>query len=73
MEKLVSDDGAAYDKVVVLTAEDILPQVTWGTNPGMVTDIHGQVPDPQKLKIPTNEEPSNAPWLIWISNLIPDC
>ncbi|MEC8436347.1 MAG: 3-isopropylmalate dehydratase large subunit, partial [SAR324 cluster bacterium] len=39
-KKLVSDDGAAYDKVVVLTAEDILPQVTWGTNPGMVTDIH---------------------------------
>ena len=31
-KKLVSDDGAAYDKVVVLTAEDILPQVTWGTN-----------------------------------------
>ena len=53
-KKLVSDDGAAYDKVVVLTAEDILPQVTWGTNPGMVTDIHGQVPDPQKIE-DTNE------------------
>ena len=53
-KKLVSDDGAAYDKVVVLTAEDILPQVTWGTNPGMVTDIHGQVPDPQRIE-DTNE------------------
>ncbi len=46
---LVSDEGAAYDKVMILTAEDILPQVTWGTNPGMVTDIHGQVPDPQNI------------------------
>ena len=53
-KKLVSDDGAAYDIVVVLTAEDIVPQVTWGTNPGMVTDIHGQVPDPQKIE-DTNE------------------
>ena len=53
-KKLVSDDGAAYDKVVVLTAEDILPQVTWGTNPGMVTNIHGQVPDPQNIE-DTNE------------------
>ena len=53
-KKLVSDDGATYDKVVILTAEDILPQVTWGTNPGMVTDIHGQVPDPQKIE-DTNE------------------
>ena len=53
-KKLVSDDGAAYDKVVVLTAEDILPQVTWGTNPGMVTDIDGQVPDPQEIE-DTNE------------------
>jgi len=53
-KKLVSDDGAAYDKIVVLTAEDILPQVTWGTNPGMVTDIDGQVPDPQKIE-DTNE------------------
>ena len=46
---LVSDEGATYDKVMILTAEDILPQVTWGTNPGMVTDIHGQVPDPQNI------------------------
>ena len=53
-KKLVSDDGAAYDKIVVLTAEDILPQVTWGTNPGMVTDIDGLVPDPQKIE-DTNE------------------
>ena len=49
-KQLASDEGASYDKVVILTAEDILPQVTWGTNPGMVTDIHGQVPDPQQIE-----------------------
>lgn len=49
-KQLASDEGATYDKVVILTAEDILPQVTWGTNPGMVTDIHGQVPDPQQIE-----------------------
>ena len=49
-KQLASDEGAKYDKVVILTAEDILPQVTWGTNPGMVTDIHGQVPDPQQIE-----------------------
>ncbi len=49
-KQLTSDEGATYDKVVILTAEDILPQVTWGTNPGMVTDIHGQVPDPKQIE-----------------------
>lgn len=49
-KQLASDEGATYDKVVTLTAEDVLPQVTWGTNPGMVTDIHGQVPDPQQIE-----------------------
>ena len=49
-KQLASDEGATYDKVVILTAEDILPQVTWGTNPGMVTDIHGQVPDPKQIE-----------------------
>ncbi|MCW5605496.1 MAG: 3-isopropylmalate dehydratase large subunit, partial [Burkholderiales bacterium] len=30
---LKSDEGARFDRVVMLKAEDILPQVTWGTNP----------------------------------------
>jgi hypothetical protein len=32
-----------------LKAEDIIPQVTWGTSPGMVTDINGKVPDPKDI------------------------
>jgi 3-isopropylmalate/(R)-2-methylmalate dehydratase large subunit len=43
---LASDEGARYDTVVELDAADIKPHVTWGTSPGMVTDIDGNVPDP---------------------------
>jgi 3-isopropylmalate/(R)-2-methylmalate dehydratase large subunit len=45
---LVSDPDARFDKVVTLRAEDIEPQVTWGTSPQMVTSIDGKVPDPAK-------------------------
>jgi len=43
---LVSDPGARFDSVVTLDAAEISPQVTWGTNPQMVTTIDGKVPDP---------------------------
>jgi 3-isopropylmalate/(R)-2-methylmalate dehydratase large subunit len=43
---LPSDEGAAYDKEVVLKAEDIVPQVTWGTSPQDVLPITGIVPNP---------------------------
>ena len=45
---LVSDADAAFDEVVVLEAEDIEPQVTWGTSPEMVAPISGNVPDPEQ-------------------------
>ncbi len=47
---LKSDDGATFDSVVKLRAETMMPQVTWGTSPEMVTGIDGRVPDPEKLK-----------------------
>lgn len=43
---LHTDEGAQFDAVIELTAEDIFPQVTWGTSPEMVASIHGLVPDP---------------------------
>ncbi len=52
-KQLPSDDGATFDAVVTLQAQDILPQVTWGTSPGMVTDINGTVPDPAQMSDPT--------------------
>ena len=39
-----SDPGCSYDTVIELAAEDIEPQVTWGTSPGMVTTIGGRTP-----------------------------
>src|ERR1043166_8705431 len=37
--RLGTDDGATYDTRVTLDAANLAPQVTWGTNPGMVADI----------------------------------
>ncbi len=53
---LASDPGAEFDKRVELNAGALLPQVTWGTNPGMVTDIEGSVPDPDTLEHPAERE-----------------
>jgi 3-isopropylmalate/(R)-2-methylmalate dehydratase large subunit len=43
---LASDPGAAHDRQVVIDAGSIVPQVTWGTDPAMATDITGCVPHP---------------------------
>lgn len=51
-QKLTTDPGATYDKVVVLQASDIEPQVTWGTNPGQTVNIKGSVPDPEQMTDP---------------------
>jgi 3-isopropylmalate/(R)-2-methylmalate dehydratase large subunit len=42
--ELPSDVGAQYDKVIEIEAAKLSPFVTWGTNPGMVVPITGQVP-----------------------------
>jgi len=47
---LQSDPDAKFDAVVELDAAQIIPQVTWGTSPEMVTGIDGKVPDPDKEK-----------------------
>src|SRR6266568_1206809 len=49
-KQLCSDDGAKFDMTVELHAEQIAPQVTWGTNPGMVTSVTERVPDPHSFK-----------------------
>jgi 3-isopropylmalate/(R)-2-methylmalate dehydratase large subunit len=53
---LVSDPGAKFDKVVTLDGASILPQVSWGTNPQMVTTVDGKVPDPAQEKDPVLRE-----------------
>lgn len=43
---LVSDADAVFDQEVQMDAAAIVPQVTWGTSPEMVTTVDGRVPDP---------------------------
>ena len=43
---LPSDPDASYDRVVELDVRELAPQVSWGTNPGMVVPVDGAVPDP---------------------------
>ena len=43
---LHTDEGATFDREVEIDAGDIAPMVTWGTTPGMVTEVTGMVPDP---------------------------
>jgi 3-isopropylmalate/(R)-2-methylmalate dehydratase large subunit len=43
---LGSDEDATYDRDVEIDVRELAPQVTWGTNPAMVTSIEGAVPDP---------------------------
>jgi 3-isopropylmalate/(R)-2-methylmalate dehydratase large subunit len=45
--ELRSDEGAGFDSEIVIDAGALSPQVTWGTNPGMVTDVTSAVPDPR--------------------------
>ena len=41
---LATDEGAVYDKTVTIHADEVEPQVTWGTNPGMCVPVSGSTP-----------------------------
>lgn len=41
---LATDEGATYDQTLTIQAEEIEPQVTWGTNPGMGVPVSGSTP-----------------------------
>jgi 3-isopropylmalate/(R)-2-methylmalate dehydratase large subunit len=59
-KQLPSDPGAKYDRVLILKAEDIVPQVTWGTNPGQVAPVTAQVPDPKSMQDDTERKTAAA-------------
>ncbi len=50
--QLASDAGARFDAVHEVNIDGLGPQVTWGTNPGMVVDVNGAVPDPAAQQDP---------------------
>ena len=50
--ELRTDDDAVFDHEVEIDVAELEPQVTWGTNPGMVAPIGGTVPDPATIVDP---------------------
>ncbi|MFC7220906.1 3-isopropylmalate dehydratase large subunit [Streptomyces polyrhachis] len=45
-KQLASDPGARFDTTYEVDVEGLVPQISWGTNPGMVADVTGTIPDP---------------------------
>ena len=46
---LPTDEGASFDRDVVIDAATLQPYVSWGTNPSQVIPIDGAVPDPDSF------------------------
>jgi 3-isopropylmalate/(R)-2-methylmalate dehydratase large subunit len=53
---LPTDEDASFDRVLEIDVAELAPQVTWGTNPGMVVPITASVPDPASLADPDDRE-----------------
>jgi 3-isopropylmalate/(R)-2-methylmalate dehydratase large subunit len=53
---LRTDDGAAFDAMTTIDMTQLKPQVTWGTNPGMVVPVDGVVPDPADYADPDERD-----------------
>jgi 3-isopropylmalate/(R)-2-methylmalate dehydratase large subunit len=54
--ELRSDAGAPFDREVVVDVAAISPQVTWGTNPGMVVGVADRVPSPDDFEVPGDRD-----------------
>jgi len=59
-KSLATDPGATYDATVTLRADEIAPMVTWGTNPGMVTQVTSRVPDPSSFHDPVDRKAAES-------------
>ncbi|MGN6351500.1 MAG: 3-isopropylmalate dehydratase large subunit [Candidatus Nitrosocosmicus sp.] len=59
-QSLRSDASAKYDKSFLLNVDDIVPQVTWGTNPAMTVDVTSTIPDPDEYAKGNEEEKKSA-------------
>ncbi len=54
--ELPTEEGAEFDTDIVIDASAISPQVTWGTNPGMVRAVTEKVPAPEEFDSPADRE-----------------
>ncbi|HEY8489411.1 MAG TPA: 3-isopropylmalate dehydratase large subunit [Dehalococcoidia bacterium] len=57
---LRTDPDARFDKTVVIQASELVPYVTWGTNPGQVVPVTGRVPDPAEFEKPDERAAAEA-------------
>ncbi len=55
-QTLHSDADAVFDKEITLLAEDIEPQVSWGTSPEMVVGVSAAIPSPTDFKDSVKQE-----------------
>jgi 3-isopropylmalate/(R)-2-methylmalate dehydratase large subunit len=55
-KQLATDPGAQFDSVHEINVAGLGPQVTWGTNPGMVANVNGLVPDPAQEPDPLKRQ-----------------
>src|SRR5206468_1350432 len=53
---LPTDQGATFDKEIVIDGASILPHVTWGTTPAQSVPVTGIVPDPDEAATPSAKE-----------------
>jgi 3-isopropylmalate/(R)-2-methylmalate dehydratase large subunit len=53
---LPSDEGAAFDRSILINASEIAPSVTWGTSPEDVVPVTGSIPDPESFADPAQRE-----------------
>jgi 3-isopropylmalate/(R)-2-methylmalate dehydratase large subunit len=70
-ENLKSDPGAHFDKIFTLHVDTISPQVSWGTNPAMTTDVTSIVPFPEEYAKGNQDEEKAAIRALQYMNLKP--
>ncbi len=55
-KQLPTDDGATFDRQVLIDGDALEPMITWGTNPGMGVSISGAVPEPSSIADPLERD-----------------
>jgi len=58
--ELPSDPDAVFDRELVIDCNELAPQVTWGTSPGMVIDVSTPVPEPEDTPGYSAQDAANA-------------
>jgi 3-isopropylmalate/(R)-2-methylmalate dehydratase large subunit len=54
--ELPTDEGATFDTEIEIDSSSLSPMVTWGTTPGMVTEVAAAVPNPADMESPADKE-----------------